>query len=191
MAAAEKRADRNMRLKREGRWEEYKRTRSELQKAVPKIPIREITRRLKDQFAPGTAKTDVELTNQSLKERYLELLPLIPADRKVGQAEIVSWVASVMDRPKEQGLPLPADIPSRPALSMLLWCLDSQVNRADFWTKLFPRAAGADEQKGRFNDDGRAIIELIEKVRTIRIESIRRASAEGAPGEPQLSASPN
>lgn len=86
--------------------------------------------------------------------------------KKSHKRQEVDWVAQHVDVPVSA---LRFDqIPSASALSLLRWVRSSTGNRDDFfkniWTKLMPNRSVSDAD-GRFQDDGRHVISLIDRVR--------------------------
>lgn len=188
----ESRRNRNERLRREGRWGVFNERRLEL-KAQGKS-VKEIAQTLAEEYAPiqadeagpgvegGSSDSTIPQRREAI-ERCKAVLEAVPVKKRATFAANVEWVA---DHLKSYGEFVLDQVPSRNALTLLMWCLSSAMQEAEFWTKLWPRAMAAkktDETDRKFSDDGRKITGLIDQILKAHEESVLQARTEGISGE--------
>jgi hypothetical protein len=88
------------------------------------------------------------------------------AEKTCPELVAIRWVAENQSTPVEEL----KDVPSRLALNWLKWVREDASNAADFWKSSVPKLLPDKKQleaEERFRDDGRRIVEAIERVREL------------------------
>ncbi len=140
-------------------------------------------RRVKEMMAyvePPAGPTDAETRLAHLRG----LLAAVPATRTQRRQEANDWVGTQVYSTDLLGV---EQIPSRGALTLLVWCLESAENLKDFMLRIWQKGAETEGDR-RFSDDGRQQFALIDRALAAHREAVSRVDSEGLPGEPVLAA---
>ncbi len=94
--------------------------------------------------------------------------------RKAAELDAIRWVCENMQTPLRVLHRKRAEIPNRTAVNWLKWVRSSPANESKFWESTAPKLLPDKrtlEAEARFQDDGREVLEAIEKVRASRQET--------------------
>jgi hypothetical protein len=82
----------------------------------------------------------------------------------------------------------PEMAPSSQAWNLLKWVRKDDKNETDFWKTIWKPPKSVMDESGKNNDDGRDLLELIDRVQAARKNALLRAGAQGAGSEPVVPA---
>ena len=149
----------------QGRWEEYKAERDELEDEG--LEKDEITQRLLDK----PKWWPVEVVDELHEDTIIELDKLVKSEKGCALDRSVAWVAENLGNDRMR----PQDAPSGTAWNLLEWTRVGEGNKSEFiknlLSKLMPSSKDLENQ-ARYSDDGSTIIELAERIKARMAENV-------------------
>ena len=149
---------------REHRWGDFCIRREELKETFP--PKEAFERALAD-FPP---LANGEIVAPEAEEESSRVSKTMFLGKTCSTQQSVIWVAkhiAVEDA-------IASEAPSSEAWGMLIWAQRTGHNEREFWTSIYPKLLPTRTQldaEARFSDDGRAIISIIERVRSAALHA--------------------
>lgn len=155
-----------------GLWSDFVELRESIKGAglTPDEAWQEADRRLRSGSHAETIPSAEQVSNEGQAQAPVELLGQVGSEafsrETVSTAETVRWVASYL----MVGDAVPEDAPSSEAWGMLQWAKRNNTNEAAFWSQIWRQLMPTKqslEAETRFSDDGKPILELIDRITRI------------------------